>query len=341
MKASPHTSATTYIGLTLLACFACAGVVRAQQSGGAQQPAGAAPTTRDAGHTGPTTREAGGTTESTRAQSHAQARPETEQQRQQAEQQARGTLDKDAVAAIEETQRAVKAITDGKNDEATAAIERAIGKINVLVARNPANALLPVDAVVKVIDVAPSDPKTIRQVAKSAARAISDRDYPQARVLLASLTSEIRVSTYHLPLASYPVALREASRLLDQKKNKEAADMLATALSTLVVIERVTPLPLAIAQTAINDAATRADNDRNGARQLLEVARSELQRAKELGYAGNDPEYAALDKTISDMEKQLQGNQGTASGFAKLKEEVASFFRRLSGSEKRPETASR
>ncbi|MDB5353586.1 MAG: hypothetical protein JWN24_39 [Phycisphaerales bacterium] len=336
MKSHLQLSVTSRIGIAILACLVCTGLLRAQQTDDAQQAAGAAPTTRP----GPTTRESG-TSESTRAQSHAQARPETEQQRQQAEQQARNTLDKDAVAAITETQNAVKAIADGKNDQATAAIERAIGKINVLVARNPANALIPVDVVVKVIDVAPSDPNAIRQVAKSAEKAIRDRDFPQARVLLASLTSEIRVSTYNLPLAGYPVALREAARLLDQKKNKEAADVLATALSTLVVVERVTPLPLAIAQTAINDAASRADKDKNGAMQLLEVAKNELQRAKELGYAGNDPEYASLDKSISDLEKQLQGNQGTASGFAKLKQEVASFFHRLAGSEKRPETASR
>jgi hypothetical protein len=331
MKTAKSPSVAVRVGGVLLAICASTGTLSAQQTGSTTQPAGA----------GPTTREGGGTTESTRAQSHAQARPETEQQRQQAEQQARSTLDKDAVAAITETQNAVKAIADGKNDEANAAIERAIGKINVLVARNPQAALLPVDVVVKVIDVAPTDPKAIRQIATSAERAMRNRDYPQARVLLASLTSEIRVSTYNLPLAGYPAALREAARLLNQKKNKEAADVLATALSTLVVVERATPLPLAIAQTAINDAASRADKDKNGASQFLEVAKNELQRAKELGYAGNDPEYASLDKSISDLEKQLQGNQGTASGFAKLKQEVASFFHRLAGSEKRPETASR
>jgi hypothetical protein len=32
---------------------------------------------------------------------------------------------------------------------------------------------------------------------------------------------------------------------------------------------------------------------------------------------------------------------GIASGIAKLKQEVASFFHRLAGTEKRPETASR
>jgi len=37
--------------------------------------------------------------------------------------------------------------------------------------------------------------------------------------------------------------LKEAARLLDQKKTKEASDVLLTALNTLMVVDNVTPLP--------------------------------------------------------------------------------------------------
>jgi len=40
--------------------------------------------------------------------------------------------------------------------------------------------------------------------------------------LLYSLESEIRARTYNLPLATYPLALQEAARLLDQGKNDDA-----------------------------------------------------------------------------------------------------------------------
>jgi len=43
------------------------------------------------------------------------------------------------------------------------------------------------------------------------------------------------------------------------------------------------------------------DQDKEKARQLLAAARHDLERAKELGYAGDDPEYAALDKTIATL----------------------------------------
>lgn len=209
------------------------------------------------------------------AQSQAQARPEIEQQRRQAEQQAQQSLDRDAAASLEETQRAIKAIADAKTDEALAAIERASGKINVLLGRSPSTALIPVEVEVVVIDAAPRDVKAIRDVAKAAERAIKDRDYPQARV----------------------------------------------------------------AKTAIAEAQAVRDKDRDRAVALLNAARNELERAKELGYAGNDPEYAVLNREISDVEKQLKGNQGTASVFSRLKEKIEAFFKRQSDTPKRSQPA--
>jgi hypothetical protein len=164
---------------------------------------------------------------------------------------------------------------------------------------------------------------------------VSDKNYSAARVLLVGLTSEIRSRTYNLPLATYPAALKEAARLLDQKQAKEATVVLDTTLNTLVVVDRVTPLPLVLAQTAINDAQALRDRDKDAAMKLLATARLELERAKELGYSGNDPEYSALNQAISDLEAQIKGKGDTASAFAKLKERVEAFFKRLSGSERR------
>ena len=259
-----------------------------------------------------------------------QARPEVEQERKQAEQKAQQTLDKEAIAAVDETTKAVKAIAENKKDEALATIERAIGKVNVLLARNPATALIPVSTAVEVIEAAPLDPETIRARAKAAEDAVEDKDYPTARVLLDGLTSEIRVRTSHLPLATYPTALKEAARLVDQNRSTEARNVLLTALHTLVEIDHVTPLPIALAQAAINEAQALREKDKAKARQLLALARNELNRAKELGYAGKDPTYSAIDKSIANIENQLRGNEDTASTFAKLKESVSNFFNKFS-----------
>src|SRR5438309_4115326 len=128
-----------------------------------------------------------------RKQTEQQARPEVEQQRNETEQNAKSSLDKDAVAAVEQTQKAVDAISAGKTDEALAAIEQATGKINVLLARNPANGLVPLDSEVDVIDTAPQDTHAILEIAQDASVALDAKNYPTARALLYGLMSEIRV----------------------------------------------------------------------------------------------------------------------------------------------------
>jgi hypothetical protein len=227
-----------------------------------------------------------------------------------------------------ETRRAIKAISEGKTEDAVAAIELAIGKINVLVARNPASALLPVDLEVEVIDLAPLNVKTIEALTEAASEAFDDKDYPKARVLLDQLTSEIRIRTFHLPLATYPVALREAARLLAEKKTELADDILTTALHTLVIIDRVTPLPIGLAQVAIARAQSLGKENKDKSLQLLATAKRELERARALGYAANDPEYVALNEAVSEVERQITGGQNTESAFASLKEKIASFFSR-------------
>ncbi len=268
--------------------------------------------------------------QSQRNQAEQQVRPEVEKERKQAEDEARKTLDQEAVTAVAQTQKAVDAIAAGKTDEALAAIEQATGKINILLARNPANALIPVDLNVELIDTAPSDSQAVLDIAKDASRAVDEKDYPAARALLYALMSEIRVRTYNVPLATYPEALKEAARLLDQKATKDASSVLLTALNTLVAIDHVTPVPLLLAREAITQAQTKSQQDKNGAQVLLEVAKKEVARAKELGYAGNDQDYEALNRQISSLEKQLKGPEDATVAFSKLKDKLSAFLKRQS-----------
>jgi len=166
-----------------------------------------------------------------RQKAQQQVQPEVENQRRQIEEEGKKGLDQEAVVAINDTQKAIDAIAADKSDQALAAIEEATGKINILLARNPANAFIPDSLAVDIIDVAPHDTKLIRQVASDASAAVGAKDYPSARVLLYSLTSEIRSRTFNLPLATYPDALKEAVRLLDQKKDQDASNVLLTALT--------------------------------------------------------------------------------------------------------------
>lgn len=269
------------------------------------------------------------TLEMQRNRAEQQARPDLEKWRNEAEQQALKTLDKDAIAAIEQAAQAIDSITAGKTADALKGIEEATGKVNIVLARNPELALIPVSVEALIIDTAPRDIGDIEKLADAVDAAISLDDFPTARALLGALRSEVRIRTYNLPLGIYPTALQEAARLLD--KNSQAASIaLLAALNSLVTVDQVTPLPLLVAQEAINQAQTSAQKDKNAAQKVVETAEFELNRAMALGYAAQDPEYAALKDDISKLKKQLKGSEDTTSAFSRLKERLEAFLKRKS-----------
>ena len=264
-----------------------------------------------------------------------QTRPEVEKERQSAQEQANQALDQDAVAAINETQNAIKAISQNKKNDALAAIEAATGKIDILLARNVKAALIPVASEVAVIDAAPLDEKAVQALDHSVSEAVKNKNYPTARLLLYSLESEIRARTYNLPLATYPLALQEAARLLDQGKNDDASKVLGTALNTMVAVDKVTPIPLVLARAAIAAAEEQRQTDKNAAQTLLATAKDQLNRCQELGYTANATDYSALNTSIAQLDKELRGNGDTTSLFAKLKDEFSPLFNRQSAQERR------
>ncbi|HMH15860.1 MAG TPA: YfdX family protein [Edaphobacter sp.] len=263
-----------------------------------------------------------------------QFRPDIEAQRQQNEAQAKGTLDQDAIAAVGLTGEAIKLITENKKDDALASIERATGKINILIARNPASALIPVSVEVVVIDTAPVDSKVIDQIVQRATDATKHRELPLARILLASLVSELRIRTTSLPLTTYPGALQQAAQLLDQGKNQDAGKVLLTALNTLVMVDHVIPLPLILAQAAI-DAANSQRQNKDIALTLLQTARNEANRSRLLGYLSSDSEYKGLDDEISSLESAINGKGDTSSMFSHLRDRISAFLKRQKEHEQR------
>ncbi|QYO68762.1 YfdX family protein [Leptolyngbya sp. 7M] len=186
---------------------------------------------------------------------------DVEKEKQVATGEAERSLDQDAIAAIEETRKAIEAIDQGKTSDALQALERATGKLDILLARYPELGLVPVSTQVAVIDVAPLDKNVIERIRNQIKSAINAEDYPAARELLNNLMSEIRTTTLNLPLASYPDAMKQAARLLNDGQMEEAKAVLQTALSTLVMTEQARPLPLIEVHTKLVGAVAVADMD--------------------------------------------------------------------------------
>ncbi|RKY32520.1 MAG: hypothetical protein DRP74_02295 [Candidatus Omnitrophota bacterium] len=59
---------------------------------------------------------------------------------------AQENVTKDAILAIQETEDALEALYDGDKKKALAALEKVIGKLDILLALNPELSLIPIDA---------------------------------------------------------------------------------------------------------------------------------------------------------------------------------------------------
>lgn len=235
----------------------------------------------------------------------------------------RDALLRDAVSALQETINALAELDKKDGKTATAALERAIGKLEILLARNPNLALAPADINVVTQDVLTSV-DAVDELRKSVEVAIKDGRLQEARRLIAGLASEMVARVSYLPLATYPDAIRAAARLLAQGKNNEAKAAIETALSTIVVKEVIYPLPLMRASAAIEAARKLAANEKRSAeddakiKELLSTAREQVRLGQALGYARKD-ELKDLLKTIDKIEEGVKGKRSAASTFDKIR----------------------
>jgi hypothetical protein len=168
--------------------------------------------------------------------------PQVDKQTADAAAEKRKKLLADATAAIAQTQQALKALEDKKNDEALKALADATGKLELIVARDPALKLAPVSTTLVTYDLFGS-PETVKVAIAEARKALSDGDLPRARLLVEALASEAQIRTTNIPLATYPAAIKAITPLIDAGKIDEAKTQLQAALSTLVITTDVIPLP--------------------------------------------------------------------------------------------------
>jgi len=230
----------------------------------------------------------------------------------------------EAMVALQETQTALMAIDQRKPKEAIAALERATGKLEILLARSPDLALAPVDQRVVTHNIL-ADVKQVQALREQAEEALEDGRIQEARHLIEGLASETVISVGNLPLATYPDAIKSAAALLAQNKPQEAKEVLLTALSTIVVRETIVPLPITRAEAAISEAKqlaakpqrTAADNDR--IKTLIAEARRQLQLGRALGYA-TKKDLDELSDTLDQIERETGEQRAGRQFFEKIEQ---------------------
>jgi hypothetical protein len=237
----------------------------------------------------------------------------------------------EANAAIAESRKALKALDDGKSEEALKSLELAIGKMALIVARDPELALATVDVNIKIYDLF-VDAESIEFVLKRAIKYLKSGEVQLARPLIASMASEMVIESINIPLATYPDAIKSIVPLIDQGKFEEAKSALQAALNTLVIVEEeVFPLPVIRVKALLKDAEeltekeSRTEEDNKKLALLLDEAQNQLEIADVLGYGGKKdfkPMYEQLDE-IRDKTKESKHGKGF---FEKLKNQISEMF---------------
>lgn len=229
----------------------------------------------------------------------------------------------EAVSCLRETQDALTRLDEGKNKEALAALERATGKLEIVLARDPKVALVPLDVKVATSDVYGSL-DAIKNARQEAEKLLKEGRLQDARRILQNLVSETVISTVNLPVATYPAALKNAAKLIDDNKAAEAKEVLQTALNTLLVTDLVVPLPVLRAQVSLQKAddlakmKTRSADQNKQLTDLINTADQEIKVAEALGY-GKKEDFDSFHKQIAAIRQKTSGGKSGIGFFDQIK----------------------
>ncbi|WP_457562021.1 YfdX family protein [Caminibacter pacificus] len=237
-------------------------------------------------------------------------------------------ITEEAVESINLVAKVIELLDKKEKDKALEEIANILGKLEVLIARDPNLQLVPVDVREQVVDF----PGTIDDVeaAKTEVVALIKAGEVQvARDIMLNLASELDIFVTALPIGTYPVVLKAIIPLIEQEKYDEAKALLIEALETLVVEKIVIPLPILRAEQAIiraNELANKENPNKDELKELLAYAKEQLKLAEVLGYGKVEINYKDLYEEISKLEKLLEGEESTKDVFQTLKEKLSKIM---------------
>jgi hypothetical protein len=245
--------------------------------------------------------------------------------------QRRSGIAKEALTVVAETQNLLQLIEANKNDEAIKYGHQLIGKLEVLLAKDPSLSLIPVDVNFQKNELI-TDIKTVRELVKSAEDAMDDGYYQLAGDLLGNLHSEMIINSMYIPTVTYPEAIKAAVALLEDGRVADAKSILQEVLGTIVVEKTILPLPVLKAEQMIIEAAKVDSVSHDNAAKvvnLLKNAKYQLLLAEEMGYGKKDAEYKDLNDAIKNIQKSVNEKSDSQSAFDSLKVKINKFRERL------------
>ncbi len=239
----------------------------------------------------------------------------------------------DAVAALTASQDAIAALDAKDAKMALSHLEKAIGKIEIVLATAPDMALAPVGISNEIVDTQ-LDVKGAKKILKDVVRLLKEGKIQEARSLIASLASEVIIHVSYIPLGTYPAAIKLAVPLIQKNKLKEARAALVTALNAIVVEDQVIPLPIVRAEAYLGDAEKLAEKENRSKEEekkladLYKSARSELELGEVLGYGTSD-DFKGFYKQIAEISAKTENGKHGSGFFDEIRKTLSDLRKKL------------
>lgn len=239
----------------------------------------------------------------------------------------------EAVDAIANIRKALAALEKDKQREALNALEKAVGELEIVIARDPDLALAAIDTQIIIYDLFLTL-ENIKQAREQAEDYLENNQIQKARAILKSLASEIIVSTTSIPLGTYPKVIKDVVPLIDAGKTKEARTALQDALNSLVVTNDIIALPIIRAEESLDKAEALAEKNNRTEEEtifllrFLNQARYQLRISEALGYSDKD-DYNLLHEQLNKIEEKTKGKKSGSGYFNEIRGFLSELVRPL------------
>ncbi len=232
---------------------------------------------------------------------------------------------KEVTEGLQQTVVALRALHQNKIKPAKEALEKATKLFDKALKKDPQLALVPIADEIRVNDFT-GDAKLVKHIINAAQSLLKDHDTQAARNMLLPLQDEMDMTTQFIPMGTYPVATKEALKMLNKGNSKLAFSALATALNSVVTQVVVVPLPLITAQDLVLEASKLDKSNKKDALKLLSSADDELEKAVLLGYTKeHSAEYKSLQTQVKNIEAEIRGKNIVAKLYDHIKNDFKSL----------------
>jgi hypothetical protein len=236
-------------------------------------------------------------------------------------------INADVAKGLEKTRQAVKTLDAGKNKECLALLKEAVGSFDVALAAEPKLNLVPVSSIVHAQELY-TNPESLKRELSYARELLQGGKVQEARSVLLPLRSDIAVQTTYLPMRTYPDAIRVAIKAMVSDKPEEAKAILATAMNTLFIEEKVAaPIPLVTARSLIDEAAKMDKSKKDDVMTDLSMAKEQLEVARLLGYLTEEgKQYEEMQERIKKIMAEVRGENKAATMYQELKDAIGRWL---------------